>query len=197
MSSENVSSEKTSSEKTSSGIKYKILVVDPKRCVGCEICESVCSMVHDGEFNPLNSRINRIRIEPIINSAFNCSSCRNPECIEACQPKALTKNPQTGLIEVDENKCDGCMSCMKACPWGAITVHTKTKKAITCDMCANTEEGTPQCVEYCPKDAIFIEEIDPECEEDPILQIKKLVDKGFPEVKYDEDTIIQRTPDLN
>lgn len=31
--------------------KVKILVVDPALCVGCEVCESVCSMVHDNEFN--------------------------------------------------------------------------------------------------------------------------------------------------
>ncbi len=54
---------------------HKILVVDTCRCVGCEICESVCSMSHDTEFNPLNARINRVRIEPVINNAVNCMKC--------------------------------------------------------------------------------------------------------------------------
>lgn len=177
--------------------KFKILVTDPNRCVGCEICESVCSVVHDGEFNPLNSRINRVRIEPIINSAFNCSSCHTPDCIEACQPKALTKSKDTGLIIVDNSICDGCGACVRVCPWGAINVHTKTSKAITCDMCASTDEGTPQCVEYCPKDAIFVEEIDADSTEDSLMVLLKFIKRGFGEVVKEEGSVIKRSPDLN
>ncbi|MHA1297944.1 MAG: 4Fe-4S dicluster domain-containing protein [Candidatus Helarchaeota archaeon] len=177
--------------------KYKILVVDPRRCDGCETCESVCSMVHDNEFNPLNSRIHRVRIEPIINFAMNCQLCEDRFCIEACQPKALSTDEETGLLKVNENKCDGCAACVKACPYGAIVVHTKKNKAIVCDLCRDTEEGTPQCIEYCPKDAIFLFEIDPNEKMDPVERILKIIEEGFPEIDYGEESIIKRTPDLN
>ena len=186
-------SEKPKNEKK----KFQILVTDPARCVGCEVCESVCSMVHDGEFNPINSRINRVRIEPIINSAFNCSSCNTPDCVKVCKPKALTKSKETGLIIVDESVCDGCGICVRNCPWGAINVHTKKNKAITCDMCSSIEEGTPQCVVYCPKDAIFIKEIDADSEEDSLTIIARLIKEGFGPIEYEEGSIIKRSPDLN
>ncbi|MBD3350785.1 MAG: hypothetical protein GF364_04785, partial [Candidatus Lokiarchaeota archaeon] len=60
---------------------WRILAVDPRRCIGCEICESVCAFAHDEVFNPINSRINRIRIEPVINNAMSCLKCKDPDCV--------------------------------------------------------------------------------------------------------------------
>ena len=159
---------------------HKILVVDARRCTGCEVCESVCSMVHDEEFNPLNSRMNRMRIEPIINTTLSCLSCYEPECVNACQLTALSKDPNTGIIRVDQDLCDGCAACVRACPFGVITVHTKNNKAIMCDMCESTDEKEPQCVEYCPKGAIFIEEIDPTVDEDRLVTLANILKRGFP-----------------
>ncbi|MHA2000998.1 MAG: 4Fe-4S dicluster domain-containing protein [Promethearchaeota archaeon] len=162
-------------------IMHKILVVDPRRCIGCEICESVCSEVHEGEFNPLDSRINRVRIEPIINSALSCLSCYDPDCVNACPLKAISKDEETGIIHVDYDKCDGCGACVRACLFGAIQISTKLRKAITCDLCESTEYGEPQCVEYCPKGAIFIREIDPTIDENRLVTYKRLLDEGFPD----------------
>ncbi|MCP4763598.1 MAG: 4Fe-4S dicluster domain-containing protein [archaeon] len=187
-----------SQEESKSGKKkYQIIVVDPNRCVGCEICESVCSMVHDGEYNPLNSRINRIRIEPIINTAINCQSCHTPDCVEVCQAKALKKDIDSGLIKVNETKCEGCAACVRACPFGAINVHTKLNKAIVCDMCESVEDGEPQCKVYCPKDAIFIEEIDADSDEDSMEVLLKILKRGFGEIEYEEGTIIKRSHGVN
>ncbi|QEE16970.1 4Fe-4S dicluster domain-containing protein [Promethearchaeum syntrophicum] len=162
-------------------IFHKILVVDPRRCTGCEICESVCSFSHNEEFNPLNSRINRIRIEPIINNTLSCLSCYDPDCVKACQLLALSKDPETGLIHVDNNICDGCGACVRNCPFGAINVNVKERKAVVCDLCESTESGEPQCVEYCPKGAIFVEEIDPEINEDRLETLAKILKRGFPD----------------
>jgi anaerobic carbon-monoxide dehydrogenase iron sulfur subunit len=159
---------------------HKILVVDPRRCTGCEICESVCSFVHDEEFNPLNSRINRIRIEPVINNSLSCQSCFDPDCIKACQIDALSKNKETGLIEIDYNICDGCSACVRQCPFGTIVLHTKKRKAIVCDLCTSTDYDEPQCIEYCPKGAIFLEEIDADVDEDRLVSIAKILKRGFP-----------------
>ncbi|MHA1777066.1 MAG: 4Fe-4S dicluster domain-containing protein [Promethearchaeia archaeon] len=170
-----------SAKPDTAAIVHKILVVDPVRCTGCEICESVCGMVHDGVFNPMNSRIHRVRIEPVINSSISCVSCYDPECVKACPLSAITKNLETGILEVDQSKCDGCGACVRSCPFGAITVHTKNKKAIMCDMCTSTSYGEPQCVEYCPKGAIFIEEIDPNVNEDRLETLRKILHRGFPQ----------------
>jgi Fe-S-cluster-containing dehydrogenase component len=160
--------------------QQKILVVDYRRCVGCEICESVCSMSHDTEFNPINARINRVRIEPFINNAVNCLKCYKPYCVPSCQINALSKNPDTGIVHIDNNKCDGCAACIKACPYGAITLHSKKRKAIVCDFCESTPEKTPQCVEFCPKGAIFILPIDGNLNEERTQTLARMIKKGFP-----------------
>ena len=172
----------TNSEEQSTGgktIKWDILVIDPRRCVGCEICESVCSFAHDGEFNPVNSRINRVRIEPVINSTINCLKCYEPECVEACDLNALSQDPKTGLIIIDENLCDGCGACVKDCPFGAVTLHSKTNKALMCDLCVGTKYDEPQCKEYCPKEAIFIETIVSDEDADRMDTLRKILNRGF------------------
>lgn len=173
--------ERPSVHKLTPGKKtYKILAIDDRRCVGCEICESVCSMVHDNEFNPINSRIQRIRIEPVINNAMNCQKCHDPDCMKGCQLGAITQDSDTGVIEIDYTKCDGCAACVRACPYGVITIHTKMRKAIVCDFCESHPSKKPQCVELCPKGAIFIEEIDPEVNEDRLETQAKILKRGFP-----------------
>ncbi len=169
-----------SGNEESKGKKWEILVVDPRRCVGCEICESVCSFAHDGVFNPANSRINRVRIEPVINNAMNCLKCKDPACVKACDLNGLSQDPETGVVRVDNEVCDGCCACIKACPYGSITLHSTQNKAVVCDLCEDTEYGEPQCVAYCPKEAIFVEEIDAEKDEDRLDTIKRILDRGFP-----------------
>ncbi len=158
----------------------EILVVDSERCTGCETCESVCSMVHDDVFNPKNSRIHRIRIEPVVNSCIACLRCTNPDCIDVCQINALEQDSETGTILVKEDLCDGCGSCVRACPFGVITIHSNSKKVISCDLCESTQYDTPQCVRYCPKSAIYVEKINREDLGDPFKAMAQIVNQGFP-----------------
>jgi anaerobic carbon-monoxide dehydrogenase iron sulfur subunit len=162
---------------------WQILVVDSDQCTGCEICENVCSITHYEVFNPKFSRIHRVRVEPIINTTIACLRCNNPECVEACEVGALSQNPLTGTIEINDDLCDGCGACVRACPFGAMTVHPEIKKAITCDLCTSVEENTPQCVRYCPKSAIHILDIESNNEEDRQITLANFVKKGFPQPK--------------
>ena len=90
---------------------HQFIIVDPELCTGCETCESVCSFVHDGEFNPINTRIHRVRIEPIFNIALACQKCEDAPCIRSCPEKALDKD-EDGSIIVDSDKCNGCGFCI-------------------------------------------------------------------------------------
>ena len=39
----------------------KVLIVDGDKCVGCRMCELICSMVRTGEYNPEKSCIKVLR----------------------------------------------------------------------------------------------------------------------------------------
>ena len=147
---------------------HQFIVVNADLCTGCETCESVCSFVHDGAFNPINTRIHRIRIEPVLNVALACQKCDDAPCIRACPEKALDKNPKDGSISVDEDKCNGCGFCVRACDFGVMTLHLSTMKALTCDLCESMKEEfidpeigkkEPQCIAVCPKEAISLKNV--------------------------------------
>jgi len=161
---------------------HKCIVVDPDECTGCEICESVCSFVHDAEFNPINTRIHRVRIEPVFNIAMACQKCEDAPCIRACPEKALDKDEE-GSITVDEDKCNGCGFCIRACDFGVISLHLDNQKALVCDLCENMREEfidpevgkpEPQCIEMCPREAIALKTVEQIGEETRIDAVKRL-----------------------
>jgi len=133
-------------------MKHKCIVSDPEKCNGCRICELVCSGVKEGGFNPLVSRIRTVRIEPLINTSIACRLCEDPKCVKSCPRKALRVDENTGVIIVDEERCDGCCWCIEACEFGTIFLHPEKRKAFVCDLCGMD----PKCIEFCPKDALAL-----------------------------------------
>jgi TPP-dependent indolepyruvate ferredoxin oxidoreductase alpha subunit len=125
---------------------------DPQKCVGCVVCEYACSLEKEKVFNPLKSRIRAIRLDPFSNVAIACKVCKEAPCVAACPEKALTQSTETGVVTVDEDKCNGCGWCIETCDYGAITLHPDTRKVIVCDMC----NGEPECVQFCPEGALSL-----------------------------------------
>ena len=124
----------------------KKLMVNGAKCTGCRSCMLVCSFIHANECNYHDSRIKivseeaRGRHTPVL-----CLFCDDPPCVEACPAEALSKQPATGAIEVDPDRCTGCESCVSACPFQAMFFDQKSQKAFTCDLC----HGNPECVKVC------------------------------------------------
>jgi TPP-dependent indolepyruvate ferredoxin oxidoreductase alpha subunit len=123
---------------------------DPLKCTGCVVCEYACSMEKEQVFNPLKSRIRAIRLDPLSNAAIACRACKEAPCVTACPEKALMQSGETGVVMVDEDKCNGCGWCIEACEYGAITLHPNTQKVIVCDVC----NGEPACIQFCPEGAL-------------------------------------------
>jgi TPP-dependent indolepyruvate ferredoxin oxidoreductase alpha subunit len=123
---------------------------DPLKCTGCVVCEYACSMEKEQVFNPLKSRIRAIRLDPLSNAAIACRACKEAPCVTACPEKALMQSDETGVVMVDENKCNGCGWCIEACEYGAITLHPNKQKVIVCDVC----NGEPVCIQFCPEGAL-------------------------------------------
>jgi len=133
---------------------YQYIVCDPDKCVGCGLCELACSAVKHEVFDPLLSRIRHVRIEPIVMMSISCRMCEDPPCVIACPRQALSQSAETGVILIDDDKCDGCGWCIQACPFGTILLNSQSKVVEICDLCQDEDE--PQCVKYCFKDALTL-----------------------------------------
>jgi Fe-S-cluster-containing hydrogenase component 2 len=131
-------------------VRHEFVTVDSDKCVGCRICEYVCSLEKDQVFNPTRSRIRTIRIYPYTNAALTCRLCEDAPCIVACPRKALTQSEENGTIRIDADKCNGCGWCIEACDFGAIALDPDKKVVMICDLC----DGSPKCVEWCPEEAL-------------------------------------------
>ncbi len=123
---------------------------DPDKCVGCEVCEYACSAEKEKVFNPTKSRIRAVRLNVLFNTAVTCRACPDAPCVRACSRDALHQSSKSGIVTVEDDKCDGCGWCIEACQYGAVTLHPSTNKAIICDAC----DGKPECIEVCPESAL-------------------------------------------
>lgn len=99
--------------------KWKLVSGDPAKCVGCCVCEYVCSMEYEKTYNPTKSRIRVVRLNPLVNLAVACRLCEDAPCVAAWPRDALEQSRESGVILVDEKKCDGCGWCIEACDYGA------------------------------------------------------------------------------
>ena len=150
----------------------KFVSADPDKCVGCQVCEYACSMSRDKVFNPLKSGIRVVRINQVINMAVTCRLCEDPACVAACPRDALTQSEETGLISVVKDKCNGCGWCIEACDYGAIMLHPDKKIVYVCDLCK--EKGEPQCIKWCPEEALELVTSDTLAQKARITAVKKL-----------------------
>jgi RnfABCDGE-type electron transport complex B subunit len=93
------------------------------------------------------------------------------DCVEACQFDAIKINTETGIPEVDEEKCTACGACVKACPKKVIELRNKGVKGrrvfVSCvnkdkggvarKACSAACIGCGKCQKACPFGAIKVE----------------------------------------
>ena len=101
--------------------------------------------------------------------AFGCIGYG--DCVAACKFDALKLNPETGLVEVDADKCTACGACVKACPKSLIELRKKWPKNRAIYVACNSKDrgatvvkackagciGCGKCVKACQFDAITLD----------------------------------------
>lgn len=126
-------------------------VVKPELCIGCRTCELACSFAHAKNGRPGRSRIF------VLGGGFKdlfvpvtCLQCEEAACAKSCLVNAITRNPETGAMDLDHEKCVRCMACIAACPFGCSLFDEQQELVVKCDLCG----GDPACAKFCPTKAL-------------------------------------------
>ena len=150
------------------------LMIDMARCIGCKTCIVACQNNHglvDNESALPGEIPYYLRVEvkregtypniKAISRVVPCQHCKNPPCVKACKAKAISKDPETGIVRIDRKKCKGAKACIEACPYGVIQFDNKNKFAHKCDLCFDRVHigEEPVCAEVCMTDAIVFGEL--------------------------------------
>ncbi len=134
----------------------------PEYCMACHLCEVYCITAHS-KSQDIVKAFKREQLRPLprlhveekgpMSFALACRHCDEPLCVYSCLTGALTKDPQTGIVSVNTEKCVGCWTCVIACPYGAIAPDQERKQASKCDLCFHLD--MPACVANCPNGALI------------------------------------------
>lgn len=97
------------------------LVIDLKRCVGCNACTLACKQEHGTPQGMHFARVvtREVGTYPVTTRTFLpvlCNHCQEAPCAEVC-PSGATYIRPDGIVMVDNQKCIGCRACAVACPY--------------------------------------------------------------------------------
>lgn len=179
------------------------MAIDTQRCIGCHSCSVACRYTNNV---PEGNWWNRVYTEggdwpdtpagsfPDLTMSYitvACQHCENPACATVCPVGATYKDPETGVVRQDYDKCIGCRICMTACPYpgvrtfnwenpsyvmeglgeGDVPEHQKNVVE-KCTFCYQriARGEPPACISACPGRARLSGDLD-----DPESDISKLL----------------------
>jgi carbon-monoxide dehydrogenase iron sulfur subunit len=126
-------------------------------CSGCRACSTACSITHLGKADPARGAI---QILGDGHSGYEyqvvCRLCEEADCVTACMAAALERDPASGRILYDRDRCVGCWMCLMVCAYHAIVRDEATGKVIRCDQCEDRD--SPACEAVCSTGAIAFAE---------------------------------------
>lgn len=159
------------------------MLIDLRKCIGCNACSVVCKSENDVPISVWRSWVKKVEkghypdtkefFLPLV-----CNNCEKPICVTVCPVGASIKRPD-GIVYIDPHRCIGCRYCMAACPYGARYIHPIRKIAEKCYWCHHRVDAglKPACVVACPTGAIMFDDLN-----DPQSDIAKAVAKNAVQV---------------
>ena len=156
-----------------SGTKTRYgMLIDVRRCIGCQACSVACKAEFDVPLGKTRSWVEYVEKGeyPNVSRSFLprlCNHCEQPDCVDVCPTGATFKRDEDGIVVVDPDICIGCKYCIQACPYDVRFINPITGTADKCDFCLHrVAQGlVPACVESCIGDArIFGDLNDPHSE---------------------------------
>ncbi|MBS1170700.1 MAG: hyfA [Burkholderiaceae bacterium] len=156
----------------------RFVIAEPSKCIGCRTCEVACTLAHPsvkGSAEALSPENFRPRLKLVRNmkvtAPVQCRQCENAPCVNSCPTQALVY--RAGTVQLLEDRCIGCQTCVVACPFGAMdmtsvpvqqvsgpsAVRSTVSRAHKCDLCID-REGGPACIQVCPTNALHL--VDPD-----------------------------------
>ena len=194
------------------------MAIDTKRCVGCNACSMACKMTNNLPDGTWWTRVlteggdevdTPAGIFPEVSMRYvtvSCQHCDNPACVKVCPVGATYKDPETGVVRQDYDKCIGCRMCMAACPYtgvrsfnweepgysidhavGDADIAAHQKHVVEkCTFCYQrlARGETPACMDLCPARARHFGDLD-----DPDSEVSQLVgERSYEQLLTSEGT---------
>lgn len=130
----------------------KILKTYPDRCIGCLVCEAICSETYFKKGDSQRSAI-RILEDESGGSDYRIVVCQQlGDCIDVCPALAL-RRLKSGVVTINKKLCVGCFACVGFCPISAMFSHPEEIMPFKCIACG-------KCADECPTEALEIVEVD-------------------------------------
>jgi carbon-monoxide dehydrogenase iron sulfur subunit len=134
-------------------------------CIGCHLCEVYCQLQQAQSADLVKAFKRELRPLPrlwveergVLSFSVRCQHCDDAPCVKACLTGALSRDPVSSLVTVDEERCIGCGTCLMVCPLGVLRLDKGQKKMVKCDLCQGEE--IPACVANCPNEALVYAEL--------------------------------------
>jgi phenylacetyl-CoA:acceptor oxidoreductase subunit 1 len=140
------------------------MVVDLRRCVGCQTCTAACKHANATPPGVQWRRVLDMEFGtyPDVQRAFvpvGCQHCDEPPCLDVC-PTTATRQRADGIVTIDYDACIGCAYCAVACPYQARSRTERVSYAFGAASEHETQRHDPARMAVATKCTFCVERID-------------------------------------
>jgi phenylacetyl-CoA:acceptor oxidoreductase subunit 1 len=140
------------------------MIVDLRRCVGCQTCTAACRQANATPPGVQWRRVLDIEVGtyPDVARAFvptGCQHCDEPPCMDVC-PSTATRKRADGIVTIDYDICIGCAYCSVACPYDARSKVTHAEFAYGEPTAPETARHDPRRLNVSTKCTFCVDRID-------------------------------------